>query len=44
MTPEQFRRAQQGGVRKKRPGYEGMDEDDKGYAFGGPNYSNDYPF
>ena len=32
MTPEQFRRAQQGGVRKKRPGYEGMDEDERFYV------------
>lgn len=31
MTPEQFRRAQQGGARKKRSGYEGMDEDERFY-------------
>jgi hypothetical protein len=39
MTPEQFRRAQQGGARKRRP-----EDEDKGYPFGGPDYSNDYPF
>jgi hypothetical protein len=39
MTTEQFRRAQQGGARKRRP-----EDEDKGYPFGGPDYSNDYPF